>query len=153
MRTHTRKADHEHVYQDDVLWYALGGTALVTLGGNLAILFVIYVDMSTSVLKLMVSFAMGGLLGDVFLHLLPHASHNHDHDHHHDHDNDHDHGHNIAELLPGLCVLFGIFSFFLFEKYLRSHQNHQHHHHDYNLRQRNKRRKRRTLKRSNRGLF
>ena len=59
---------------------------------------------------LMISFAMGGLLGDVFFHTIPHLSgghsHGHNHDHskseasHHGHSHGHDHGHghrNIEE--------------------------------------------------------
>ncbi len=47
--------------------------------------------------NVLMCFAAGGLLGDVFLHTLPHLilphSH-HDHDHHeHEHEHDHDHGH------------------------------------------------------------
>ena len=40
---------------------------------------------------IMLSFAIGGLLGDVFFHTLPHLSGGHDHDHGHHHE--HDHGH------------------------------------------------------------
>ncbi len=47
------------------------------------------------------AFAVGGLLGDVFLHIVPHEMGGHDHGSHghgshdhgsHDHDHDHDHG-------------------------------------------------------------
>ena len=41
-------------------------------------------------LNILLAFAMGGLLGDVFLHLLPHTFNPHDHSAH-DHDHDHDH--------------------------------------------------------------
>ncbi len=166
-------ADHHDAsdYDASRFWYALGGTAVVTLGGNLSILVVMYFDMSKSALKLMTAFAVGGLLGDVFLHLLPHAAttghshhheeHDHDHDHNHDHNEHHHHDHGLEELLPGLFILLGIFSFFIFEKYLRSkgHSGHEHAHGDvmtessprqsskqettkgrYNLRQRRKKR-------------
>jgi hypothetical protein len=36
---------------------------------------------SDSTLKVLVSFAVGGLLGDAFLHLIPHALHPHTHGH------------------------------------------------------------------------
>ena len=41
------------------------------------------------------SFAMGGLLGDVFFHTLPclKATQTHDHSHVHSHDHSHDHSH------------------------------------------------------------
>jgi hypothetical protein len=46
----------------------------------------------------LISFAVGGLLGDVFFHTLPHLngggdSHSHDHGHDHSHSHDHGHGH------------------------------------------------------------
>ena len=75
--------------------------------------------------KALLSFAAGGLLGDVFLHSIPHllmehghdhgdhdhnhdhedapllsrqaADHDHDHDHDHDRDHDHDHDHDHEE--------------------------------------------------------
>eukprot|EP00467_Chlorarachnion_reptans_P019762 CAMPEP_0114517678 /NCGR_PEP_ID=MMETSP0109-20121206/18027_1 /TAXON_ID=29199 /ORGANISM="Chlorarachnion reptans, Strain CCCM449" /LENGTH=349 /DNA_ID=CAMNT_0001698225 /DNA_START=55 /DNA_END=1104 /DNA_ORIENTATION=- len=47
-----------------------------------------------SSLHLLVSFASGGLLGDSFLHLIPHAMESHDHgDHDHQHHHHHDHHH------------------------------------------------------------
>mmetsp|Transcript_21977 Transcript_21977/g.42763 ORF Transcript_21977/g.42763 Transcript_21977/m.42763 type:complete len:114 (+) Transcript_21977:29-370(+) len=55
-----------------------------------------------SALNLLLCFAAGGLLGDSFLHLIPHAlqPHHHHHNHagehllvHHDHDHDHHQGH------------------------------------------------------------
>jgi len=69
--------------------------------------------LSASTLNYMTLFAVGGLLGDVFLHLLPHAmgdghghdhghSHDHGHDQAHDHAHDHDHHHNSAHPLPFL---------------------------------------------------
>ena len=43
----------------------------------------------------LLAFAIGGLLGDVFFHTLPHMNSQHDHGHaeeaHHDHDHDHVH--------------------------------------------------------------
>ena len=60
---------------------------------------------------LMISFAMGGLLGDVFFHTIPHLSGGHSHEHNHEHskseashhghshghDHDHGHGHSHSE--------------------------------------------------------
>lgn len=89
----------------------------------------------------MISFAAGGLLGDVFFHTLPHMSHSHGveehshdiHDHHHDHDHGHDHGHDHvhehhahdhghghahseADMQKNLIIIVGIMAFFLLEK-------------------------------------
>jgi zinc transporter ZupT len=57
-------------------------------------------------INILICFAVGGLLGDVFLHILPHmlVPHGHDHGHGHHHDTDvsselasqiHDHGHYV----------------------------------------------------------
>jgi len=98
------------------------------------------------VLKTLVSFAVGGLLGDVFLHLIPHAladsgsaggdSHGHGHSHGHSHSHD-----SVAEalqepgLLVGLGVLGGFIAFFLVDKLARlssrgsgGHHGHSHGH-------------------------
>ncbi|CAO3591732.1 unnamed protein product [Absidia cylindrospora] len=61
---------------------SLLATAYISIFPNLLLYFV-PPDIDTASLNTLVSFAVGGLLGDVFLHLLPHAflgEHN-DHDH------------------------------------------------------------------------
>lgn len=82
-------------------------------------------------LKICLAFASGGLLGDAFLHLIPHAinphshhgddAHDHGHSHHHDFhshgENDkHAHGHDMS---IGLWVLAGIITFLTVEKGVR----------------------------------
>jgi len=82
----------------------------------------------------LLAFASGGLLGDAFLHLIPHAlmaqseietakganSHTHSHlQHKHNHLGDAEgeaHGHDMS---VGLWVLFGIITFLLVEKFVR----------------------------------
>lgn len=73
----------------------------------------------------LLSFAVGGLLGDVFFHTLPHMnsshshggddSHSHDHSHGHSHE-DHGHSHNPKEMCNNSIVIAGIIVFFLLEK-------------------------------------
>ncbi|KAH9247026.1 hypothetical protein BASA81_015364 [Batrachochytrium salamandrivorans] len=104
---------------------ALMGTAIISFFGNVGIVLYMFLDgkQNKGALNTMVAFAVGGLLGDVFLHLLPHASSSghHSHDaHHHSHDN-----------TGGLWVLFGIFSFFLLERIVRAYNGgggHSHSH-------------------------
>jgi len=75
-----------------------------------------------SLLKTMLGFAVGGLLGDVFLHLLPHSINPHDHgDHSHGHSHSmHEVGHDHSkEIFIGLYILAGMLTFFLLEKYMR----------------------------------
>jgi len=93
-------------------------------------------------------FGAGAMLGDAFLHQLPHAfggGHSHSNDHHENHDHhDHSHSdspshsHSIQDLSVGLSVLAGIVVFLLVEKLVRyveensSGSNtwgHHHHHH------------------------
>lgn len=73
-------------------------------------------------LKVLLAFASGGLLGDAFLHLIPHAvsPHSHDGGHSdssHDHSHEpHSHGHDMS---VGLWVLAGIITFLAVEKLVR----------------------------------
>jgi len=101
----------------------------------------------------LISFAIGGLLGDVFFHTLPHMNsgghdhHGHGHDHgHHSHEHghadeqphhEHAHSHNPEETLNNFIVVIGIIAFFLMEKLTHgllegghdhSHGGHQHDH-------------------------
>ncbi|KAM7255364.1 hypothetical protein ACFE04_020605 [Oxalis oulophora] len=96
-------------------------------------------------------FGAGAMLGDAFLHQLPHAfggQHSHSHDDHHAHDShpdhSHAHAHSLADLSVGLSVLAGILLFLLVEKIVRyvdqnsgeatswSHAHHHHHHNSTN---------------------
>lgn len=105
---------------------ALASTALISLA-PFVILFFIPLDNSDAkkpFLKILLSFASGGLLGDAFLHLIPHAlmavqstSHeNHSHSHH-----GHSHGadHAPHDMSVGLWVLAGIIAFLVVEKFVR----------------------------------
>lgn len=91
-------------------------------------------------LKILLAFASGGLLGDAFLHLIPHAivphdhsSHSHSHSHggHHEEGEEHSHSH---DMWIGMWVLGGIITFLTVEKIVRilkighdhSHGGHSH---------------------------
>jgi zinc and cadmium transporter len=80
-------------------------------------------DRLRKIALVLVSFAVGALLGDAFIHLLPAAfggAHHHDgHEHHH-------------ELEPSLLVLGGMLLFFVVEKLLRHIHGpiYRHHHPD-----------------------
>ena len=86
--------------------------------------------------NVLLSFSLGGLLGDVFFHTLPHLSgdgHGHGHSHGapappvdegHGHSHGHGHGdagssgghaHNIDDMKTNLMVVFGIMAFFMLE--------------------------------------
>ena len=127
------------------LWvYSFTSTLLIS-AAPFVILFFIPLENATEhsiLLKVLLSFASGGLLGDAFLHLIPHAmsSHGHDHHHHHDehdhhHHDEHDHDH-TADMMVGFWVLCGIVAFLMVEKFVRlarggeghSHGGHSHGH-------------------------
>ncbi len=130
------------------MWtYAFVSTALISAAPFFILFFIPLQNAKdhTSLLKVLLSFASGGLLGDAFLHLIPHAIsphyHSHgggeDHDHthhHHDDDDDHhggggddhahhhhgDHGHDhMQDMIIGLWVLAGIVTFLAVEKFVR----------------------------------
>ena len=111
------------------LWtQALGATLLISVAPFI-ILFIIPIDSSPEkepLLKVLLSFASGGLLGDAFLHLIPHAlmahssegdgSHSHSHSHGHSHGEGGSHGHDST---VGMWVLTGIIAFLAVEKFVR----------------------------------
>jgi len=111
------------------LWVnAISSTVIISIAPFL-ILFLVPLDNTSEsepLLKILLSFASGGLLGDAFLHLIPHSlsphTHHDDHDHHghshhhHSHDEPHDHSHDMR---VGLWVLAGILTFLFVEKFIR----------------------------------
>ncbi|CAI5447174.1 unnamed protein product [Caenorhabditis angaria] len=99
----------------------------------------------SQLLKVLLAFGAGGLLGDAILHIIPHAMIGHSHDHsedEHDHSHNHDHAHShdhSKEIRIGLFVLAGILVFMIFEQITRtfrgSHNHHPHHCHHHELAQ------------------
>ncbi|PHU17368.1 IAA-alanine resistance protein 1 [Capsicum chinense] len=94
---------------------------------------------SKTVVDSLALFGAGAMLGDAFLHQLPHAfggGHSHSHDDHlHDHSG-HSHAHSLEDLSIGLSVLAGIVLFLIVEKLVRYVEDfsegflgHHHHHH------------------------
>ncbi|XP_040839102.1 zinc transporter SLC39A7 isoform X2 [Ochotona curzoniae] len=107
------------------LWaYALGATVLIS-AAPFFFLFLIPVESNSprhsSLLQILLSFASGGLLGDAFLHLIPHALE--PHSHHTVEQPRHGHGHSHSGQGPilsvGLWVLSGIVAFLVVEKFVR----------------------------------
>ena len=122
--------------------YSITSTALISAAPFLILYFIPLKNATehSSLLKVLLSFASGGLLGDAFLHLIPHAvaphNHSHSHEDHHDHEeheshhdhhgddhhehdaDDHVHDH-MQEMIVGLWVLGGIVTFLMVEKFVR----------------------------------
>ncbi|KAJ0241413.1 IAA-alanine resistance protein 1 [Hirschfeldia incana] len=135
------------------LWFnALGCSLLVSLASLICLILLPVMFVQGKPAKWFVDalalFGAGAMLGDAFLHQLPHAfggGHSHDHDHHeshghhdHSHSDSPSHSHSIQDLSVGLSVLAGIVVFLLVEKLVRyveensSGSNtwgHHHHHH------------------------
>lgn len=144
---HDRDA-HDHGLSGVGLWvHAMGCSLLVSMASLicLIILPVIFIQgkPSKAVVDSLAVFGAGAMLGDAFLHQLPHAfggEHSHSHDEHaHHHGHEHSHSHSLKDLSVGLSVLGGIVLFLLVEKLVRyvegisgganSAWSHGHHHH------------------------
>lgn len=118
----------------DIWWRAIGATLVISMAPY-AILFFVNLDKTEEMqprLKICLAFASGGLLGDAFLHLIPHAIHphshhgenTHDHGHEHHQHGEHSHGEHDAhehghDMSIGLWVLAGIITFLAVEKVVR----------------------------------
>uniref|UniRef100_A0A4W5RQW2 Zinc transporter SLC39A7 n=1 Tax=Hucho hucho TaxID=62062 RepID=A0A4W5RQW2_9TELE len=115
------------------LWMQAIGATLLISAAPFFILFLIPVQSNTdqhqNLLKVLLSFASGGLLGDAFLHLIPHALEPHSHhgdegqghsdseeSQYHGHSHGAAHGHMMS---VGLWVLGGIVAFLVVEKFVR----------------------------------
>lgn len=128
-RPHSTQAKDSQKYSDVVV-RAIGST-LVISAAPFFILFFVPLDNTKqreSLLKILLSFASGGLLGDAFLHLIPHALIPHSHQssleiHSHSHSHSHNHGdelgHHKHDMSVGLSVLLGITVFLTVEKAVR----------------------------------
>jgi len=114
------------------VWFnALMATLLIS-AAPFFILFFIPLDNSAEkqwLLKILLAFASGGLLGDAFLHLIPHAlmavegeeeggGHGHSHGTH-GHSHGGEGGHAPHDMTVGLGVLSGVVAFLCVEKFVR----------------------------------
>ncbi|KAK1257463.1 IAA-alanine resistance protein 1 [Acorus gramineus] len=146
------RLEHHHRHNVEMstlgLWIRAMGCSLLVSMASLICLIILPVILlqgkpSKTVVDSLAAFGAGAMLGDAFLHQLPHAfggGHTHSHDHHDSHDHEHghahSHSHSIADLSVGLSVLSGIILFLLVEKVVRYVEDHSkganqwgHHHH------------------------
>jgi len=124
--------DEEEKNDTSSIWFNAIMATLLISAAPFFILFFIPLDNSAEkqwLLKILLAFASGGLLGDAFLHLIPHAlmavdsgeegGHGHSHaSHGHSHGGD-DGGHAPHDMSVGLGVLSGIVAFLCVEKFVR----------------------------------
>lgn len=148
--THGRN-DHDHeksVLSDEdykeVIVKAVTSTLIISAAPFFALFFVPLDNTKEceSVLKILLSFASGGLLGDAFLHLIPHAlvPHVHEseeahHSHTHSHNHDNEEVNHVHDISVGLCVLLGIVVFLIVEKAVRIIKTDQSHVHVHNVKE------------------
>ncbi|VDQ03829.1 unnamed protein product, partial [Trichobilharzia regenti] len=125
------------------LWIEVTGAILLISVAPFVILCLIPdLNKHHGFLKILLAFAAGGLLGDAFLHLIPHAldsgqsnhehkrneehahEHSHGHQHAHEHSHSHEHAHDHKRhSAVGLYVVGGIFAFLCVEKCIRLFRN------------------------------
>lgn len=130
--THDHQQRKAKIPQDmtSVWLHSIGSTLLIS-AAPFILLYTIRLDNSEAMrprLKVILAFASGGLLGDAFLHLIPHSTHSHTHgddSHSHAHSHDHGHGHDMS---VGLWVLGGIIAFLAVEKLVRLLKGDEHGH-------------------------
>ncbi|XP_028550447.1 IAA-alanine resistance protein 1 [Dendrobium catenatum] len=155
---------HRHFHSNDGseheisrlgIWVrAMGCSLLVSMASLICLIILPLIFFqgkpSRAVVDCLAVFGAGAMLGDAFLHQLPHAfggKHSHSHDNHidsfgeADHEHGHSHAHSLEDLSVGLSMLLGIVLFFLVEKivrYVEDHSpngannlmhGHNHHHH------------------------
>ncbi|XP_075497026.1 IAA-alanine resistance protein 1 [Primulina tabacum] len=134
------------------LWiHAMGCSLLVSLASLICLILLPLIFIkgkpSEAVVDSLALFGAGAMLGDAFLHQLPHAfggDHSHSHDHHDGQTEHHvhsGHSHSLQDLSIGLSILAGIVVFLIVEKLVRyvdafsggvnawSHHHHHHHKH------------------------
>jgi len=119
----------EDVIRESVWWMALFASWVVSCASLVCLAIIPVVSAARRVplntrppevlIQILTGFAVGAMLGDAFLHQLPHAfasapphSHSHSPDHHHSHSL----WSGVREQATGLSVLGGILIFFLVEK-------------------------------------
>ncbi|KAL2650861.1 hypothetical protein R1flu_018989 [Riccia fluitans] len=131
--------DHDHQRDDGSLsakglWFQAMGSSLLVSSASLVSLSILPFIVSNGkppkgLVDALASFGAGSMLGDAFLHQLPHAFGRSAHSHGAQHANqladgagnggEHSHGHSLEDLTVGLAVLGGILLFFLIEKIVR----------------------------------
>ncbi|KAF6168589.1 hypothetical protein GIB67_005201 [Kingdonia uniflora] len=122
------------------LWiHAMGCSLLVSMASLICLILLPVIFVQGKPSKILIDslavFGAGAMLGDAFLHQLPHAfggDHSHSRDHHVELDHDHlhkfehveAHSHSLKDLSVGLSILFGIIFFLLVEKVVRYVEDH-----------------------------
>merc|ERR1719458_2173457 len=143
-KLHANWDEEDEETSNSSVWFNAIMATLLISAAPFFILFFIPLDNSQEkqwLLKILLAFASGGLLGDAFLHLIPHAimaqggggddaGHGHSHEQHHGHSHGGDGGHDPHDMSVGLGVLSGIVAFLCVEKFVRIMKGGHGHSHD-----------------------
>lgn len=118
-----------------IVLHACLSTFLISLAPFVILLFIPLNNNgieNQSLLKVLLGFASGSLLGDAFLHLIPHALNPHDHhdagDHSHTHSHSADEHDHSQSTIVGLSVLAGLLCFLMIEKLVKHIKGEDHGH-------------------------
>ncbi|VDM30880.1 unnamed protein product [Hydatigera taeniaeformis] len=135
---HLRNHGHLHAHYDikprsSQIWVdTIGAVVGISVAPFILLFLVPDLNKRRELLKILLGFAAGGLLGDAFLHLIPHAlAHMHGQDHRENGHDAHGHSHSLKDgnTCVFLCVIGGIFVFLCIDKclrFVRSGHNHSH---------------------------
>ncbi|KAM7542476.1 hypothetical protein Aperf_G00000003038 [Anoplocephala perfoliata] len=114
----------------NTIWMdAVGAVIGISVAPFALLLLVPDLNKHNQLLKILLAFAAGGLLGDAFLHLIPHALSHHEDDNDGHDSHGHSHSLNDSNTRVFLCVIGGIFGFLCIDKtlrFLRGKHDHSH---------------------------
>lgn len=127
------RTPNEQTYSFGVWLSALGCSLLVSTASLICLVLLPFIFSnerpSAAVVDALAGFGAGAMLGDAFLHQLPHAfgskvhtHHEHVHSHHgsgRETSGAHGHTHSLHDLSLGMSVISGILLFFIVEKFVR----------------------------------
>jgi len=104
-----------------------------TLVSFIPLIFLEIIPNGGELLNVFLCFASGGLIGDVFLHLIPHSiemlqKHKHIHEHQHHNIHEHEHHHDSELETIGINIIIGFAFFFIIEKIINELSNQVHDH-------------------------
>ncbi|KAI9253599.1 ZIP zinc transporter-domain-containing protein [Sporodiniella umbellata] len=120
----SRQAIFAYLFPGSAMVNALLATSYISIIPNLLLYFV-PPNIKPTTLNTLAHFAIGSLLGDVFIHLLPHAFSSHTHDDSIEHNEQ-------RNILVGISLFTGLFLFYASDKLVRAHvcEGHGHQHSD-----------------------
>ncbi|VDN13262.1 unnamed protein product [Dibothriocephalus latus] len=125
-----------HVSSQQIWRDTIGSVLTISILPAVALWAIPDLSKRPNLLKILLGFAAGGLLGDAFLHLIPHALEPHSNsggDEAHSHDKEHGHSHLSEHTTVPLWVIGGIFSFLCIDKLLRFLNGGSSHKHSHTL--------------------